>query len=1031
MAVESEPAGKHFATAGVDPRLIPPGIIIPIGPSWYRLIRWLLELAEGLPASAIPEVVDLYSAWSLGLFGNDPLTPFLLPWLHYWLTQIETAPEGVSLEDRRRPFDGELASEKIGKLAEDLRTGFLLFCNRTPKLAVEYLQSLRKRRRNNKTLRGILKFRGALAQAAPKELAELTAELLLPKEGQDDDNFAGPFREPFGRHYLDFVPASPAQGPFLELLLHAREEGLVLIRQLVDHAISFKSGGRDFGTNVIRITSSDGSELVFPWYQSYDSSRDLGSSGPVVSSALMALEAWAHSRIEAGEPVDKVLADVIGPANAPAAYLLVVVDLLLSHWPKSRIAAIPFLACPELLCLDRQRASADSIEIPDILGIKDLQKEPVGLASLDSLKSRPSRRYALDELLARYALEEYQENRDALAELLRRAASRLGPPREQSDSRDPEFMVVHALNLIEPKNWRKKTLQEEDGPMEAWEYVPPATEREHLKPLQEALREPQANASVEVQIRIALNNPGQPPEFVAAVIGWAQKVAQKPSDGEAEQWMPEEAIVSAAMIAARDGGADLVATHAAWIRNTFCSALKSKNDPVHRMRSGLQFNPIAIAFAGTALMLKNRFSIEDVRTVLKAAGDDNPAAGQGFPTVAAALAAIDERLPRAVLRCAFAACVQPHRLWGLSEDEYAARCEVHRGQVGAAIEAELAWLSGMRDEPEWPQFEPHPVRPRHRFTSRKGARERYEKKPRPDLYTDYQAAALWLGSAASIFDVAKRPWLRDIVKAYSDWTSVANGSELDEGDDADSTPSEWNYAYFNLLAHCLPGLTLEQVDELSVTPITGLPDQGFLKVMTVFLRGIDAVYFNDRALEDAHAAHIRSALAQRLMKTRDWEWQRRDRSKSILMRLGPAIAALLFNDYGHFQPPKCYLDAMGIDRLDPFYPLLKEVAESGPFLFVAIGLLNLLEVAPRPAHLPLISAAGKSWLTSNPDDRAFWIDHNVGPRLCSVIEALLAVDPNLFGIDQPLRNDIDSLLASLVRLGVPEAHRLEQALRLQ
>jgi hypothetical protein len=54
----------------------------------------------------------------------------------------------------------------------------------------------------------------------------------------------------------------------------------------------------------------------------------------------MALEAWGHRRIESGESVDKVLADVIGTANPPAAYLLVAVDLLLSHWPKSRVAAI-------------------------------------------------------------------------------------------------------------------------------------------------------------------------------------------------------------------------------------------------------------------------------------------------------------------------------------------------------------------------------------------------------------------------------------------------------------------------------------------------------------------------------------------------------------------------------------------------------------------------------------------------------------------------------------------------------------------
>jgi hypothetical protein len=148
----------------------------------------------------------------------------------------------------------------------------------------------------------------------------------------------------------------------------------------------------------------------------------------------MALEAWDHRRIEAGEPVDKVLTDVIGTANPPAAYLLVAVDLLLSHWPKTRVAALPFLACPQPLCLDQQRTINDGVNIPDLFGLKAQQQEPVGAASLASLKSRPSRRRMLSRFLGLYALDESVENHDVLAELLRRAAARLGPPKDRSSS---------------------------------------------------------------------------------------------------------------------------------------------------------------------------------------------------------------------------------------------------------------------------------------------------------------------------------------------------------------------------------------------------------------------------------------------------------------------------------------------------------------------------------------------------------------------------------------------------------------------
>ncbi len=1026
MAVDSEPATKYYAGMGLDPQSIPAGINIPSGPTWLRLIIWLLKLGSEVPAPAIPDVVALYTNWSIVLHGKDACTPHIVRWFYRWLTEITKPSDG---EAPRRPFNGQFASGQVGKLAEDLRTGVLLFCNLAPELAVAYLESLKEHPCDDRAREEILKFRGALAQAAPKELAELTADVLIPKKGEDYEDRHSPFREPFGHADLDFVPASPAQGPFLELLVYAPGHGLPLIRKLVDHAVLFHTVGRDFGGNAMTIAFPDGSKVVFPWERTYGWARDLGSGPAVLASAFMALEAWSHGRIEAGEPMNNVIADVIGAPNPPAAYLLVIVDLLLSHWPKSSVAAIPFLACPELLCLDRQRTAADNIEFPDIFGFKGLQKEPVGLASTDSLKARPSRRITLDQLLGYYAQEEFTEQRATLAELLRLASEKLGPPKPQSDLGHPEFMVVHALNRINPENWRKTMIQGDDGPMERWEYASPTAESEHLKPLQEASRKRQANGNMQMAIGIALNNPARSSQdFAAAAVKWAQELEDKPSESETEQWMREEAIVSAAAIAARDGGPDLVARNGEWIRKVFGKAFKGKNDPVHRTRAGLQFNPIAIAFVGTALLLRNRFAMGDVRTLLEAAGDDNPAAAQGFVYVASALASIDERLPRAVLRSAFAACVRPHRHWGVSDDDYAARVAAHRKQVQTVIGAELGWLNDERDEPGWPPFERQPAHPRHRFSGRQ-ERSRAHEDARPELYTDHQAAALWLGKAGKIFDVVKRPWLREVAKAYLAWTSVANGSELEEGEEADRTPHEWNDAYFDLLAHCLPGLMPAQFDEIALGPILGLPEEAFLDIMAIFLRSVDAVYFSDLGLREAQAVHVRTALARRLMETREWKSQSRDRSTSISTRLGPAIAAIFFSEYATFVPARCYLLKKGIDRLGPFLPVLGEVVPRGTFLFVAMTLLNLLEVSPRPEHLPLIVAAGKFWFAAHSDDKEFWIERAIGRRVCSVIEAILALDTTGRGQDQTARTEIESFVAGLIRLGVAEAHRLEDALR--
>jgi hypothetical protein len=234
---------------------------------------------------------------------------------------------------------------------------------------------------------------------------------------------------------------------------------------------------------------------------------------------------------------------------------------------------------------------------------------------------------------------------------------------------------------------------------------------------------------------------------------------------------------------------------------------------------------------------------------------------------------------------------------------------------------------------------------------------------------------------------------------------------------------------FDLLARCLPGLTIAQIDELALGLVVGLPGEAFLDVMTIFVRSVDDVYFNDTALGDAEAVHIRTRLARRLLRSREWEWQRRDLTDLITSHLGSAIAALLFNDFGYSQPAKCYLLPKGIDRLGPFLPLLQELAERGPFLFIATTLLNLLEVSPRPSHLELVRSAAKSWLVAHPDSEKFWIGRAIGSRVCSVIEAILALDPKLFAPCQQARQEIDVLLGRLVHLGVSQAHRLEGALR--
>lgn len=1034
IAVDVQPGKKIFSNYGIPIAMIPDDFNIPSGPSWHRLIFWLLSLGERLPVVAIPDVVTLYTGWSMGMIGRDPLTPSLLQWLYRWLTEIETAREAETFHEQREPFNGELDHDFIGSLENDLRTGFLMFCNQAPSLAAEYLQSLGRRRRSEDIALKILRYRGALAQAAPAELAELTATALIPERRPKGWYQSTSIAEPFGLLDHEFVPVSPLQGPFFDLLTHAPQHGLSLIRQLVDHAISFHSRGRACGANAIRIILYDG-ERVFPWRQSYGWSREWSGEACCVTSALMALEAWAHRRIEAGESINEIIKDVLGPPGSPTAYLLVAVDLLLSHWPKTREVLVPFLACPELLCLDRERYSCDSFKDPDIFGLKALQKEPIGVVSVEDLKKRASRKFMIDKLLGNYAVNELFELRKTLYALLQQSAERLGPPDAQSDLSDPAFMVAHALNLIDPGNWHEESVTSVDGEqMSALRYVSPMDEEQHFERLKEATQETATDAKMQEALRIVLDDPSRStPKFAEAALEWAQIAATVPKGEDAdEDWIREEAIYTAAMIVMRDGDADLRKRYAVWGRNIFIQALQSKEDPVHRHRSGLRFNPIAIAFAGMIHLLKDHATPDDIRILLEVAASGNPAAAYGFGAAAVKLAAINERLPRAVLRSAFAASIRPWtRGWDIPENEASIRSERYQQRVKMAVDGELDWLADERPEPDWPTFPSEPIRRRPGIWVGGGVATRnaaMEQHSTPETYIDHQAAAIWLRNTEGLVDSSKRPWIRDVIQFYSAWSAIANGAELEPFERIDHPPTEWNDAYFDIMARCLPGLDLKGIEKFALVPIISLPDESFFDIVTQFLRSVDIVYFNNHSLQEVIAVNIRLVLANRMMSSRGWKRLVDSRSDTIEVHIAPAIAVFFFNDRNYFQPAKCYLLEKGIDMIDPFLPVLKDMIESGPSLFVAFQTLNLLEVSPRSAQFPLMLAAIRTWMKSYPGDSTFWVNNDIGRRVCVWIEKIRCQEPTLFDSDRTAWPDVDRLLTALVSLGVPDASRLEEAL---
>jgi hypothetical protein len=836
MAVDSEPASKFYVIKDPEKTKLPDGFIVPSGPSWTRLIRWFLEVSPYLPIAVIPEVARLFGAWCMTFMGQDPLTPRIIRQLYEWLTIVEDYHHPKHKEFRSKVHDTDWAV-----LGSEVRQTFLLFCSRTPDLAAEYLKTLEGRKHGARSILELLEFRGSLAQAAPKEFVDVVIWALIPAKpdpGSDNDRpeMDGPFA--FTNH--NFHPISPAQGPFFDLLTSAPAEGLRLIRTLVDRAISSFTRGAEPGGDIFTIQLPEGAR-TFPWRLSYVWSRALSDAPAIVTSALMALTVWAHRRVESGEPIETVINDVLGQGPAPAAYLLIVVDLLLSHWPKSREAAVPYLGCPGLLSDDRNRLQfdvRDEQELPAPFNQLSKRKEPIGLVSVEDLEALPSHRMMLDQLLdafANYLEPMLNDQQQRLQTLLESAAAELGEPEPKSGLLDPRRMVGYALNRLNPANWKLEEVVMEDGQITSeMVYEQPPAEAAHYAQLRSEAS-PRNNDAQWVDILgKLLGLPGRAtPEVIVPAVEWAQrKELEPPSQNKNRDWAIGEAIFSAALIAARDGGPEIRNRFRPWLKAVFLKALQSEDDDVHRVREGLKFNPVARAFLGQIFLLKDHPSTSEMRKLLEMAGRSNPAAAHGMVHGAYELSTIDERLPRAVLRTAFLAMNKPDKDWDAPEQEFLDRIEAKRQEMIARIDAELLWIENIGPEPTWPQFvskSPH---------LEYGRRDRFkelEERIHSTAYTDSQGAALWLTSIEELLDIPMDQWLVDLVAIYKDWTRTANGVGFEQDDHVDGEPDEWNAAYLKVAVLTLVGATDEQGDAIIADQLSGLSRKRVLHATSAVL----------------------------------------------------------------------------------------------------------------------------------------------------------------------------------------------------
>ncbi len=1010
VAVETESSAKLFKDIpfkDLDEASVPLTLRFAATSSSLWLLQWCIRHAAEVPVRAIAPVVQLVEVTFYWVANSPVIGAPTAKMLFNWLLQLDvrgasvTIPKGTGADfafrdDRRR-------------IAEKLRQMALLLSSWAPDQLKAYLRALKEETDHDK-MKDIRTLSAVIAKSAPQELADLViASLVEPKDTRRRTRSYD--ERPLSHEDTRYLPPSPAQAPFLDLLDAAPEVGLDLIRRLVNESVDFHSNGGAPGDNRIILSFEDGPRS-FTWTHTYFWSRDQAREYST-ASALMALEAWGHQRIEAGDDVSAVLRDTLGHTTSPAAYLLVAVDILISHWPKTRELLVPFVSSPKLLAIERERSIRDDVNCGRFV----VGNEPKGRVRLSDLQAKPSRGIPLERLLPGYLADDAPSNR--VRELLDEAVAELGTYDELADFRDPAFMGAYARNLVNPENWTSA----EGGRT----YQSPRAEADHLARLDKLRSEHLRRTEIETRVSLATRDPSRGSSEVAREAATHAQGALPDTSEPDTLHANSLQLISTALLVARDGDDGLLGEQEAWVREVISLTLAKDSDQLCGGRE-LNYNGPALATLALLHLWRRAGRKEDRNKLLALASRDDGVAASAIANARSIIEKIDPRIFKSFMRIGFKASHFYWRRWDEDAAQTAALEQKKRTEDQAAVSAELAWLDGGK-EPVWPPFPDEEPAPRisSRIRVPGGSCDdvsaTVRREPVESIHVNSQSAARWLGL---VTDEALSPsWCAEIVEAYSDWSAKANGLGHPQTAEFHRAPQEWNGRFYQLVASAMLTGSSQDFDEL-VCQVERLPDRSFGDVCETLVHAADVWYFNDPERSPDRPAALRERLVARALGLDRWKWEAQPGDLGIDFDTGGLVAKLLMNTHNPFGGTKSYLVPAIFDRIDPLLATLRPMMSGGPTQFVALCMMNTLLVAPRARHLEFLLASAGDWHTSLPSDTSMWVELGIGHKVIHWLSAAATEDPTILLRNHPLRGMIDLTVGRLIGFGIGEAHEFEK-----
>ncbi|MGX4807220.1 hypothetical protein [Bradyrhizobium guangdongense] len=1039
IAVESEPLAALIARVRPDialPALGGGDFIAPKGSSWFPLVIWLTISAKSLPTELIPDAIKIFQAWLMTTHGhNYPPNTQIVGILFDWLALVESHVTHRVYRDISE-VPPSLKIDHLDDVRNDIRMIAFSFANLNSTAAAQYLTGINSETIAYHDQQTLLKSPGTLPGAAPGPFADFALATLIEKD--DPDRYYTRRRDygPFEVHEHVFLDIPSDGGPFLSVLNASRDDGLRLIRGLVEHATQWRREQyQEQGTPFPQIKIAfPGNEIMFEGDLTvYRWARATGPS-LIAATALRALEAWGHLQIEAGRPFNDVLRDVLGPDGSSVAFLAVAIDLALSHWQVAVDAAWPLAADPQLIQFDEDRFRHDISGVNRRPRAGGQQIQPALRVDLDAQRSRRTR---LFDMIGRYAFREDSTALTQLRTALEQVRDELDNQANDNQNRVAELRatVTRALRMLDVANWDAVTTTLQDGTqVQAYQFkeIPEEQQARENQASQASANLQRMN--IRLRIQSALLEPDQStPALLHEALAWAKaqpaQIELQPDeedDNYDAEWNRRAVVMTAALVA-RDYEAQDRDKVLAWARPILLAATK-QNDREYFGNDQIQHNTTASAALGiVALFLRDQDeTIRDM--LLELSGYEHPAVLEALAQNLLHLSTVNDRIPRSIIRIVMAAAVHPRR--ALRVEEQKANDRLHREAVDAAIAAEQNWLDAEGAEPLWPELASW------RSTPRRGIRlggdghieDDDDDDDPPSRYVHEQAIAKLVHHLIR-FTIKDVPvWAKDLSVHFMAWTDEANGPHGKDVRARDHRPNTWNIAFFDFVGVLSVALSHSEVVDLFLNRIIGFNDDAFHDAMASFLRGYDRATVATDTRSPENPADVRKLLAERIKQT--WNYRRLGREKGFTSEshAGDALTAMFYQPsrWAGSDRPTIPANWPGLPATMPtLTDLVVGATTSG---YIAGLFLNLIESSHDKALIPFVVRALTAWCSAYGVDRNFWAERNIGSRVCAWCDEVLTKDATARAGVTERADDLFRCLDILVQSGVAQARIIEDKL---